>query len=246
VLYVPLAERTGLQTFSIFVLPGYYVGRNIFKHGVMRMYTQYLQFVKTKWFIAISCLVLGAAIILGIHFFTYKPDSVHYHANFALYINGQREMFQSPQYYIETAMCSADTVMTPVGRAHMHDNVNNVVHVEDHAVTWGQFFANLGWYMGPTFIASPDGTIYAENAANKLNLVLNGQDYTDLGGVANTVIKDQDKLLVSYGNESKAKLNQQYSVIPSSARHYDATKDPASCSGSHSGTTVHDRLVHMF
>lgn len=49
---------------------------------------KYLRFAKTKWFIAISCLVLRAAIILGIRFFTYKPDSTHYHANFAVYING--------------------------------------------------------------------------------------------------------------------------------------------------------------
>jgi hypothetical protein len=209
------------------------------------MSSKYFQFVKSRWFIAIACLVLGSAIVLGIRFLTYKPDSVHYHANFALYINGHREEFQGPQYYADVEMCTLSTQMTPTERAHMHDNVNNVVHVEDHAVTWGQFFANLGWYMGPTFIASPDGTIYAENGNNKLNIKINGQDYTDLGGVSNTAIKDQDKLLVSYGNESQTTLAQQYSAIPSTAHHYDVTKDPKSCSG-HSSPTTHDRLVHMF
>src|ERR1039458_1536092 len=137
------------------------------------MSTKYFQFVKARWFIAISCLVLGAAIILGIRFATYKPESVHYHANFALYINGQREQFKGAQYYTETEMCSANAAMTPVGRAHMHDNVNNVVHVEDHAVTWGQFFTNIGWTLGATTIITPDGTIYAEHDQNKLHIVIN-------------------------------------------------------------------------
>src|SRR5215469_16416653 len=117
------------------------------------MSAKYFQFAKSQWFIAVGCLLLGAALVLGIRFFTYKPQSVHYHANFALYVNGQREEFKGAMYYSEVQMCtSAETAMTPVERAHMHDNVNNVVHVEDHAVTWGQFFANLGWYMGPNFL----------------------------------------------------------------------------------------------
>lgn len=205
---------------------------------------KYLQFVKTKWFIAVACLLLGAAVILGIRFATYKVDSVHYHANFALYINGQREEFKGMQYYTEVEMCTLNTAMVPSERAHMHDNVNNVVHVEDHSVTWGQFFTNLGWTMGPTTIVSPDGTVYAENGDSKLNLVLNGQDYTGFGGMQNTVIKDTDKLLVSYGNENATSLKQQYSSIPNTAKKYDTTKDPASCSGNH-GTTMHDRFVNM-
>src|SRR2546423_588639 len=122
------------------------------------MSTKYLQFTKTKWFIAVACLVLGAAIIVGIRFATYKVDAVHYHANFALYVNGKKEEFKGKQYYTDVEACTPNTTMVPSERAHMHDNVNNVVHVEDHAVTWGQFFANLGWAMGPTFIASTDGT----------------------------------------------------------------------------------------
>lgn len=205
---------------------------------------KYPQFIKTKWFIACACLVLGAAVVLGIRFATYKVDLVHYHANFALYINGERQEFKGASYYTEVEMCTLNSTMVPSGRAHMHDNINNVVHVEDHAVTWGQFFTNLGWTMGPTTIVSPDGTVYSENGDSKLNLVLNGQDYTDFGGMQNTVIKDADKLLVSYGNESAADLKQQYSSIPSTAKKYDTAKDPASCSGTHS-TTMHDRLSHL-
>jgi len=206
---------------------------------------RYFQFLKTKWSIALACFILGAFVILGIRFCTYKPDSTHYHANFALYINGKQETFQGAQFYTDTEMCTASTAMTPLGRAHMHDNVNNVVHVEDHAVTWGQFFTNLGWYMGPNFVESPDGTMYVENGDAKLHILVNNQDYTDLGGVANTIIKDQDKLLVSFGDVSSQTLQQEYKAIPSTAHHYDTTNDPETCSGGHDGTTMHDRLTHL-
>src|SRR5512146_2323216 len=124
-------------------------------------------------------ILIGALLVLGIRFFTYRADSVHYHANFAVYINGQRENFKNPIYYTETACGGSESseMMTPYERAHMHDKVNDVVHVEDEAVTWGQFFDNLAWPIGPNFIQKSDGTIYAENGANKLNIILNGQDY---------------------------------------------------------------------
>lgn len=202
--------------------------------------------VGSRWFIGCGCLILGAAIPLGVRFLTYKPDSVHYHANFALYINGHQEKFQGPQYYTDTESCTVNTAMTPMGRAHMHDNVNNVIHVEDHAVTWGQFFENIGWYMGPNFIEDPSGTMYLENNNNQLHLVLDGQDYTDLGGVANMTIKDRDRLLVSFGSIDNSALRQEYSAIPSTAHHYDVTPDPSSCSGGHASMTLHDRLMHMF
>ena len=209
------------------------------------MRTKLVNVLSPKWFLLGAGLVIGAVIILGIRFFTYKVDAVHYHANFALYINGQKEEFKGMQYYTEVEMCVAKNVVTPTMRAHMHDNVNNVIHVEDHAVTWGDFFSNMGWTMGSASMISPDGTVYTENGDTKLHLILNNQDYTDFGGLANTVIRDQDKLLESYGNEDQSTINQQYTAIPSTAHRYDMTKDPQSCSG-HDEVTLHDRFEHIF
>jgi hypothetical protein len=180
----------------------------------MYMNIQYIQLIKTKWFIGVGCLLFGAATILGIRFITYMPDTIHYHANFALYINGTRELFKSPVYYEETEACAVNAVITPAGRAHMHDNINDVVHVEDHAVTWGQFFANLGWVLGPDFIQAPNQTMYLENGDQKLHIVLNRLDDTGFGNIANNVIKDQDKLLISFGDETSAVLMQQYELVP--------------------------------
>lgn len=207
--------------------------------------TGYKSVIKSRWLIASACLILGAAVVLGFRFFTYKkPDSVHYHANFALYINGQREEFKGDKYYTEVEMCTTDDEDIPGERAHMHDNINNVVHVEDHAVTWGQFLSNLGWALGNDMLQAPDGTVYNASGDNKLHIMLNGQDYTGLGSFANTVIKDQDRLLLSFGDQNDTTIKQEFAAVPSTAAHYDNTPDPKTCSGSQ-GPTMHDRLTHM-
>src|SRR6185437_6056638 len=136
------------------------------------------QLFKNGWLLFACGLALGVLVILAIRFFTYKPVQVHYHANFAVYLNGQRQEFKGPQYYQEVAICSSTNDITiPQQRAHMHDNINSVVHVHDHAVTWGQFFENLGWYVGPNFIETDSGTLYTENDQDKLHILINGQDY---------------------------------------------------------------------
>ena len=209
------------------------------------MKTKLAKVLKSARYLFIAGAVLGAVIILGVRFITYKHEDIHYHANFAVFINGEREQFNRQAYYQETSMCAAGNTITPTLRAHMHDNANSVIHVEDHAVTWGQFFTNLGWYIGPDFIQNFDGTMYKESDGNRLNLVLNGQDYTGLGGLSNYEIKDKDKLLVSFGNVDSNTVNQEFKSIPSTAAKYDTQKDPASCKG-HGPPTISERFKHLF
>jgi hypothetical protein len=209
------------------------------------MITKYLGFAKTRLFIALIAMVFGAALILGVRFATYKIPAIHYHANFALYINNQREEFKAKENYSAIEVCTLNNTVLPSERAHMHSNVNDVVHVEDHAVTWGQFFTNLGWTIGPNFIATPTGTIYTNSGETKLHTIINNQDYTDISGVQNIVINDRDKLLLSYGKVDSTTLKKQFDTVPSTANKYDVTKDPASCSGNRT-TSIHDRLVHLF
>jgi hypothetical protein len=191
---------------------------------------------------AITGFVVAAVLILGIRFFTYHPEHVHYHANFQVFINGQREQFADPGLYEESAAScsnSKEEVMTPGERSHMHDNINDVVHVEDHAVTWGQFFTNLGWVVDAKVIATPSQTLLPDND-HKISFTLNGQT---MDNVSNRVIGDQDKLLVDYGDSDLA-VKDEYAGISNKALKYDSSADPKSC-GSGVAPTMHDRLNHM-
>jgi hypothetical protein len=205
----------------------------------------------TPWFTKLSKkawlfigIALGILAILAVRFATYNPHHTHYHANFAVYINDQREQFKDPTYYEDVAACTAYDNITPVERAHLHNNVSNVVHVHDDAVTWGQFFENLGWYLGDNFIKTRDH-LYVASGDQKLHILLNGQDYTGLTPVSNMVIGDQDKLLVSFGDVSKNTLKVEYAGISNNAKTADETQDPASCSG-HQNATVSERFKHLF
>lgn len=204
------------------------------------------QILKSKWFVLGVGLLVGALVILAIRFATYSVHQTHYHANFAVYLNGQRVEFKGPQYYEEVAACVVNGTIQPAQRAHMHDNINSVIHVHDDAVTWQQFFNNIGWTLGPNFIQTDNGTMYTEDDTNKLNVMLNGQNLTDLTNIANQTIKDEDRLLISFGNVDNTTLQQQYKSVPATAHHYDITPDPQSCAGQMSHVTISDRLHHLF
>lgn len=200
-------------------------------------------FFTSQWAYLIYGLLLGALIILGIRFFTYNPHKVHYHANFAVYINGQQELFKDPTYYEEVALCNTGT-MTPQARTHMHDEQAGVIHVHDEAVTWGQFFENLGWEIGPDFLHTRD-KLYVSDDTNRLNIMLNGQNLTGVTNITDQVIQDRDRLLVSFGNADQTTLDKEYKTVPDNAAEVDRRNDPSSCAGADT-VTFKTRLEHLF
>lgn len=198
-------------------------------------------FTKSVWLMGGVGFMLGATLILGIRFFTYQPEGTHYHANFAVYINGQREQFKSPFYYEEVAACDASGQITPTQRAHMHDMKSDVVHVHDHAVTWGHFFQNIGWTVGKGILQTND-KLYVADDQNTLSFLLNGQHIRD---IANRKIEDKDRLLINFGDQDKDSLQKEFATVPATAATYDQNKDPASCSGS-AEPTLEERWEHLF
>lgn len=205
--------------------------------------------LKIKWVLISLGFIAGVILILGIRVAAYKaPEGVHYHANFAVYINGQREQFTGMNYYEETeaASCSAAEAAlpenNPMSRTHMHGNINNVVHVEDSLVTWGNFFTVLGWNVGSNYLATRD-SVYQNNDTGKVSYVLNGKK---VNNIANLVIGDQDKLLVNYGSQSSEVIKQEYDKIQNNALKADRSKDPASCGSHENSVTMMDRIKHMF
>ena len=198
-----------------------------------------------KKVIGVSGVLIGALLILGVRFATYAaPAETHYHANFAVYVNGERELFSNPLIYEELNSCSVETVKvkTPGERAHMHDNVNDVVHVEDQAVTWGNFFQNIGWSANSRYL-DDSNKVLVNDDTNKVTFILNGEEIND---PTTRVIESKDRLLVSYGSSTKDELQKQYETVATTAEKYNTTKDPASCSGGHSERGIKDRMKHLF
>jgi hypothetical protein len=171
--------------------------------------------------------VVGALVIVGIRFFNVKAEeAVHYHANFALYINGLRDEFKSPLYYEEVEKCDIHDKDDVHGRAHMHGMNNHVVHVHAHAVSWGAFFANLDYALSDQSVSTNKETFVDGQNGNKLTFILNGKE---VDNIANKVIGNEDVLLVNYGNENQTDIMKRYKSIPHDAHQANISKDPGAC-----------------
>jgi hypothetical protein len=206
---------------------------------------RFTTYLTSKWAYLLYGFLAASLLILGIRFATYQPEhDTHIHANFGIFINGERETFKAPRYYEEVKLCSMHENMTPQARVHMHNQESGVIHVHHDGVTWGQLFENLGWYVGPDFIRTPD-RLYTVDDVNKLNIVLNGDNLTGLSTITNELIDNRDRLLLSYGDADKAELDAQYKTVPGNAEEYNNKPDPAGCGGNHE-VTIADRFKNLF
>jgi hypothetical protein len=179
--------------------------------------------------------LLGAFWVIAIRFVTVKKVEVHYHANFAVFVNGERLPFDSFLFYEEVQSCGGDEVNNPKIRVHMHDNKNWLVHVHDNGVTWGHFFANLGMTAGDTLFKTDKGT-YVKGVDNiQIRYKLNGEEVQT---IANRTINSEDTLLISIGNPSDEDIQNQYDQITRDAAEYNKKNDPSSCSGGKPFTTT--------
>lgn len=171
--------------------------------------------------------LLGIAWFIGVRFALYQKDEVHYHANFAVYVNGEKEEFNSFAYYEEVQSCGADEAFNPRNRTHMHDDINHVVHVHDEAATWGHFFANLGFTLGDEVIDTDD-QLYIDGQDGELSFILNG---TEVSTIANQAIRSEDVLLINFGTDADETLQQRYNDITKDAAEYNLRDDPSACTG---------------
>ena len=190
--------------------------------------------------IGISFFV-GALWVVALRFVTLRSNAVHYHANFALYVKGERVTLDSPLYYEEVQACGGEAVDNPKIRTHLHNQVNDVVHVHDNGVTWGHFFANIGMTNGDK-VFRIDNTVYIDSEKMPITFILNGEK---VESSANVLIKSEDKLLVSIGTTEELKLQEQYASISDSAGDYNGKYDPSGCSGGKDFTFV-ERLKKSF
>jgi hypothetical protein len=195
---------------------------------------------KQLLFIAVA-FVLGVFWVFAIRFVTLEKEEVHYHANFAVFTEGERLLFDNFTFYEEVAACGGNGVDSPKIRAHMHDNINHVVHVHDNGVTWGHFFANLGFANGDTVFRT-NTDLFVEDEDTKITFILNGKE---VSSTANVTIDNEDVLLVSIGESSKSELNEQYEQITKDAAVYNEQDDPSACSGGEP-LTITERLKATF
>jgi hypothetical protein len=134
-------------------------------------------------------ILLMVAVIIGLGVFGYakkywvKPTKIHYHAGFEVYVNGVLQDFSSDQYmyFGDCSIAPPSKVVNQIDKAHLHDNVGNVVHVHANNAVWGDLFTNIKFTIDPTL---------------PIEAYVNGQLINDL---LNTPIKPYDSLILLIG-----------------------------------------------
>jgi hypothetical protein len=198
--------------------------------------------------VAAGIFVVGAIVgilLLGAVRFAAMPahEHVHFHANWAVFVNGQRLDLTGMRYMEDVFQCSVDpTHQRPEDRVHMHEGNHDVVHVHASGVTWGHFLANIGFGVGDTYLETDEARL--ETTPDRtLKFVLNGDP---VRSIRNLPIRDQDRLLISYGPESLEEVTaDQFTQVAADAGRYNEVPDPASCSGAAEETSG-ERLRRAF
>ncbi len=135
-------------------------------------------------------------------------EKVHEHADFAVYLDGQKFDFKQDKYQ--------STEENPLdSNTHVHDGNGDVTHKHRKGITLGYFLKTIGMRFDNQCFATDDKQEYCNNADKKLKLIVNGQPNEQLG---NYEFNDLDKILISYGNETD--LTAQIASISDDACMY--------------------------
>ena len=189
-----------------------------------------------RWALLALGVVLGVLLLGAVRFSFLQPPSVHYHANFAVMIDGERLDLSGDRYMEDVSACSADPdAVRPEDRAHLHENNPDVVHVHHGGATWGHLFANLGLGLGEDYLILPGGERYfSGEEGRQVSFVANGMQVPDLH---NRLIRSEDRVLVSVSRVSSPEaLLKEFSTVAENAGEYNTTQDPAGCAGSREWT----------
>ena len=171
-----------------------------------------------------------------------KYSSPHFHANFALYINGERIDFSLPEYSEDVAGCSIGDTIYAKDRVHLHENNPDTIHIHHDGVTWWDFFANNDMMFNESVFVMDDGEIYSNNEKDTLRFILNGNE---MKNPSNFLINSADQLLIAYGEESVDELTLgKFLDVSDNAAEYNAKHDPGSCSGGHGNSKI--ALIEQF
>lgn len=144
---------------------------------------------------------------------------VHYHANFAVFVDGKQIDFTKPQL-MHIAPCATDTHVSldPMENVHLHDGIGNVVHLHMRGITWKTFFDAIQFDYLPL------------TQDRSLTVYRNGKSVSP-GILFENEIGREDRILVHIATESGAQLVSQVPLLQkedekvgNNAKDYDEGK----------------------
>jgi len=164
--------------------------------------------ILTYGIIFLVVIVIGSVLIWALtapSVGTGPIGSTHTHMDFKVYIEGKTIDFSQGKY------------QKPHINQHVHleGGDGDLIHKHATGVTMGFFFKSLGMTFDKNCLATDTGDKYCNDGGKTLKFYANGITNDQLG---NYDLKDGDKILVSYGNESEDEIKVQLASITDKAK----------------------------
>lgn len=112
-----------------------------------------------------------------------RVGGVHWHADWAVYINGEKQSFDAQRYQVD-----ADFV-------HVEGGDGDTIHVHAKGATLGEFLDTLGWSLSNDCLSTGDGEELCQSETADLEVLVDG---TRVDDPATYTIQDGDELTISY------------------------------------------------
>ncbi len=193
----------------------------------------YVLFKITKKLVILGLLLVAVAIVVNMFLVQNNQEvgvvgDIHYHADFAIYLNGQRYNFFQEKY-MSTQNKSFSNF------AHLHDLKGNIIHKHASGITLGFFLDTLEMKLDQRCLVLDDGTPYCNEGSKELKFYVNGKQNDEFDRYD---IQDEDKILLSYGDETPEETKKQLAAVTDEACVYSlkcpekgAPPEEATCVG---------------
>ncbi|KFM15104.1 hypothetical protein AAA799O18_00232 [Marine Group I thaumarchaeote SCGC AAA799-O18] len=129
-----------------------------------------------------------------------KLGDEHEHASMLVRIFGDKFDFSAPAYQVKSAWI------------HFESSDGNTIHRHASGVTVGYLFENLNMIVNEDCFIFSDGRQFCTNEDYSLKYYINHQSVRSINDY---VFEDQDRILVSYGNETQEQITEQLKELDS-------------------------------
>lgn len=135
--------------------------------------------------------------------------SAHIHTDIKVYMNGKPIDFSQRKYQLAT-----DYI-------HFEEGIGDVIHIHAKGLTVGNMLNSLGIRpIGQCLVF--EGRDYCNEGNKTIKFYVNGKK---TGGFESYVMKDLDKLLISYGSDSEETVKKQLNSITNLAPKYSGENE---------------------
>lgn len=129
--------------------------------------------------------------------------STHIHQDVKVYLDGTQLSLSQQKYQVRAP------------QVHVESGDGDVIHVHATGVPIGMFFDSLGMKLSSTCFKTDNGTNYCNNGNRTLKFYVNGQLNSEFDKY---LLRDLDKILISYGSEGEAAIQRQLETITDKAK----------------------------